>query len=368
MTPEAHLRVQFPNSGTPLATTFKGLFAAKELTRVRIAVAFARWDGIGLIADELEGFLAKGGSYQSIFGVENQVTTPDALLHCIYLQSLYKGYDYAGAMEPEFRNSLFHTKLFEFRSEKFIDAFIGSANLTGGGLERNTELVAHIRCAVESDAAKALDQEWQRLVSASVRLDLAKLQNWSQNSASGKEGDGAFESPNDSSLPILNSGLKGAKKPFFKSLLGGTKKSKTRKVVKAANVLTQKPSKLYLEILAYETGGSGGPNGSAGYQVQLPVAVLSAYFGVGVSQSKEITIEFANETITTKLTHFSNNTHRMRLKPILKVKRPNILIITRDGVDAYRGEFVAASKYAQILKSKCTEQSRPGARRWGLSE
>ncbi len=60
-----------------------------KLERVRFAVAFARWDGIGLIASSLENFVSRGGRFESIFGAGNGITTPDALYYGILLRKLF---------------------------------------------------------------------------------------------------------------------------------------------------------------------------------------------------------------------------------------------------------------------------------------
>jgi hypothetical protein len=54
-----------------LYTRIKGLLATANLERFRVAAAYARWDGIGLIASQIENFLAEGGEFQSIYGVSN---------------------------------------------------------------------------------------------------------------------------------------------------------------------------------------------------------------------------------------------------------------------------------------------------------
>ena len=319
-----------------------------------------------MIAENLEKYLENGGNYETIFGVENGITTPDALLHCLYLGSIYKNYRYYGGIEPKFANSLFHSKFFDFSFADHRVLIVGSANLTGGGLERNSEFLVKIVTPTKHAFSKSMDEEWARLKLAAVKISPAKIQTWATSNNGGSE-KGKDESASPSkSLPYLPSNLKKPKKPVFTKFLGPGKKVAKAEILKAANTLSEKPSTLYLQILAYETGGSGGVNGSQGYQVQLPVAVLSTYFGIGKNESKEISIKFPNELIITNLTHFSNNTHRLRLKPILAVNRPNILIFKRIGTDAYSANFVGLKRYDSVLKKHCIEQSRSGARKWGM--
>ena len=66
------------------------------------------------------------------------------------------------------------------------------------------------------------------------------------------------------------------------------------------------------------------------------------------------------------LTHFGNNTHRVRLRPLRDIKRPAIVVFRRSGANRYDCSVVPAKDYAKILAAKCTEQTRKGARLWGM--
>ena len=84
-------------------------------------------------------------------------------------------------------------------------------------------------------------------------------------------------------------------------------------------------------ILKYETGGQGdGKN--RGYQIQLPVATLAAFFGVGQNESKEASFRFATDTVKVHLAHFGNNTHRVRLRPLQNIARPAIVVFERRAI------------------------------------
>src|SRR5690349_21466841 len=124
--PSVALLEQWPKGTNQLFKRLTTLLQTVGLQRVRIAVAYARWDGIGLIAPQLEDFLDEGGEFQSIYGVANGVTTPDCLLYSLYLQELYKKHTYAGAIEDEYANSIFHPKFFEFKFTERTIVIIGS--------------------------------------------------------------------------------------------------------------------------------------------------------------------------------------------------------------------------------------------------
>ena len=88
------LRHQITNTSEHLYKRLNALLATPNLKRVRIAAAYARWDGIGLIATSLETLLKSGGEFQCIYGVNNGVTTPDSFLYSLYLRELYPPLDW----------------------------------------------------------------------------------------------------------------------------------------------------------------------------------------------------------------------------------------------------------------------------------
>jgi HKD family nuclease len=131
------------------------------LERFRIAVAYARWDGLGLFSKQLESFMDGGGEFQAIYGVANGVTTPDALLYSLYLKELYTTHTYAGGVEDKYADAIFHPKLFELRVGDRTILIVGSANLTGGGLLRNTELVAELEVPRGDPTEAAAEDAWK---------------------------------------------------------------------------------------------------------------------------------------------------------------------------------------------------------------
>ena len=128
--------------------------------------------------------------------------------------------------------------------------------------------------------------------------------------------------------------------------------------------MTQRPERLYLEVLSYETGAQSAAH--QGYQIQLPTATLGAYFGVGDQQKTQVTLRFPNDTLKVHLTHFENKTHRIRLRPLRDVPRPAIVRFDRAGQDTYNCTILIGKRYETALTKKCTHQTRQGARRWGL--
>jgi len=354
---------QTPHGPNQLFKRIATLLQTDNLQRLRIAVAYARWDGIGLFARQLEEFLDEGGEFQSIYGVGNGVTTPDSLLYSLYLQELYKKHTYAGAIEDEYANSIFHPKFFEFRFAERSVVIVGSANLTGGGLLRNTELSVEIETPHGDPLEREIDEAWKSMRAGSEELTLKLVRKLKNESDLASERDRG-EDRGKASKPWLKVKAKASPKPLFKKVLNLATPAKRSKLFAKMDPLTIRPQRLYLQILAYETGGQGDDH--PGYQIQLPVATLATFFGVGQNETKEATFRFPGEIVTTHLTHFGNNTHRVRLRPLRDIDRPAIVIFHRVDDDEYKCSVVPPRNYAKVLAAKCTEQLRTGARKWGL--
>lgn len=330
---------------------------------MRAAVAYARWDGLGLISKDIEAFLTTGGDLQTIYGVANGVTTPDALLYALYLQDLYKKHSYAGAIEDKYANSTFHAKFFDFQFRDETVIIIGSANLTGGGLLRNAELGVEIKALAGDPLLKDVDVAWKTMRAMSKKVTLPLVRELKSKIELGSEQDPGEGRP-DPKKPWLRTTAKRNPKPLFARILGVSGKARRSKIFSKLDALTTRPKRLYLQIMKYETGGHDG--GGPGYQVQLPVGTLATFFGIGENEARQVMLRFPEDEFKATLTHFENNTHRVRMLPIRDIPRPAIVIFERIGVDDYRCSIVSTSRYASLLRRKCTEQAREGARRWGL--
>lgn len=349
-----------------LADRLNGLIAAQGLERFRAAVSYVRWSGLGLIANNIEQFLKVGGKFHTIYGVGNGITTPDSLLYSLYLKEQYAPQIYAGAIEDKYQNAAFHPKFFEFQFKTKIVALVGSANLTGGGMLTNTEMALQVEVPRNHALEKQLDQAWNDMLAQSQVVTLPRIRKLKQDAELGSELDRENPNPKTAAKSFIPPPKKPAPKPLYLKVLNAPKKAAKEKFLPKLDALTQKPVKLYLQILKYETGGQK-PGGTAGYQIQLPVATLTAFFGVAPNQTQEVSFRFGAETINVHLTHFGNNTHRVRLKPLRDIKRPAIVVFERKAHNDYDCTVVPAGQYAKVLAQKCVEQTRTGARKWGLS-
>lgn len=364
MTPS--LLHQISNGSEDICQRLNALLNTNGLKQVRFSVAYARWDGIGLVSDALETFLNGGGRFESVYGAGNGVTTSDALHYGLLLAARYPGRTYSGFIEDKYLNAIYHPKLYEFRYSDRVVALVGSANLTGGGLARNGELVVELSAPLADATAKQLSTFWTWAKSESKEVTAAEINRLAKASGAGNERRDEVGGAK-SGKPALKVQAKLAPKPIFQKVLNLPASDNKVKNKLLANMgsITERPTHLYLQIFERETGGHKGKSGSL---VQLPVATLGAFFGLQEGEKREVTFRFPTEEVTSRIIHNSNHTHQVRLNPIFSVKRPAIIHFERIGGDVYKASFVPAPAYASTLSSKCPEQRRAGSRRWGMFE
>lgn len=335
-----------------------------DLERVRFAVAFARWEGIGLISSSLEKFLSRGGRFESVYGAGNGITTPDALYYGLLLKELFPSRIYAGFVEDEYANASFHPKFYEFRSADHVRVIAGSANLTGGGLQRNSEVSIEAEFLRGSVEEQSLDQYWKDVKNKAASVTVAHVLRLSKTLGAAAE-KSSVVTPK-AGKPYLPVGTKPQPRPLFEKILGLTKPTQIAKdkLLAKFSAISERPNNLYIQILARETGGQKGNPGSA---VQLPVATLGAFFGVAREEDRKIHLQFPGGGIDTNITHFSNNTHQLRIQPILSISRPAVLHLQRLAPDFYKAQFIQPASYKKMLAKHCLYQSRKNSRLWGFA-
>lgn len=122
--------------------------------RVDIAVSFLRLSGLGLVLEELRAFRARGGGLRLLTSTYLGVTQADALR--TLAESLapheLKVYDRSAPG--------FHLKLFVFEHGELSSCWVGSSNMTKGGLASNLELNVNPR---EPQVIDAIRQEFELL-------------------------------------------------------------------------------------------------------------------------------------------------------------------------------------------------------------
>jgi len=330
----------------------------KEL---RILVSYANWYGLSAISAPLEAFLRRGGVVRSLFGIDNGVTTPDALAYAFYLtQEFPDGYRLAAVVPWQYSDSIFHPKFFKFDRTRQSVVLVGSANLTAGGVLRNHEVGVEITTNRGERAEVECRALWRKYAKGSKNITptlIRRLDRANRLSAERVKAETAAR-PGHPSIGLV---LRSRKRPaLFKHILdSGAGARRRHEALAQSDTLSRRPKRLYLQILR-ETGG--------GHQVQLPVATLGAFFGVGTGETKRVTFRFEDEVVDVTLTHFANNTHRVRLRPLQGIRRPAIVVFHRSATisDDYRCDIKVGRHYQEQLRH-CKEQTRSGSRKWGLA-
>jgi HKD family nuclease len=206
--------LQITGGAVHLADRLNELLGADDLTRLRIAVSYVRWSGLGILATGIEGFLKTGGELQTIYGISNKVTTPDSLLYSLYLQQIYSTHTYAGVVEDQYQNATFHPKFFEFKFKDKTIALIGSGNLTAGGLVNNTEISVEVEFANGDLLLPALDDAWKKFSSLAHPVTLQKIRKLKDQQTLGSELDREPGHGNEKTKPFIKFNKTIAKKPL----------------------------------------------------------------------------------------------------------------------------------------------------------
>lgn len=134
---------------------FARVLKDKRVQRVDIATAWAT-EGPGL--DALERAVKRQKvRVRALVGIAGGHTTPDALKRLCKL----------GKVRLVEGNGLFHVKLYLFRRANTSSAWIGSANFTGPGFEKNEEVLLETTNAAEAvdwfkNRWKEVDADWSR--------------------------------------------------------------------------------------------------------------------------------------------------------------------------------------------------------------
>lgn len=135
-----------------------GLQSADEIA---VSVSFLRCSGLGLILDDLKDFTSRGGRARILTSTYMGVTQPEALSTLLQFSNVESRVHVAEAPNPFQRVAPtgFHTKFFIFRKDE-SECWVGSSNLTKGGLAANIEANLHHK---DMAAIKSLQDVFERL-------------------------------------------------------------------------------------------------------------------------------------------------------------------------------------------------------------
>jgi HKD family nuclease len=142
----------------------------------KMVIAYAKFSGIGRIYEDISKFSDENGITEAIIGIDQNITSYQALINLSTLtdSNLYIHHDKG--------ISTFHPKVYLFGNTNIERVFIGSSNLTGGGLYSNFEVNAGLELdesQTSNDFRDQITNYWNNLISDSntKKADLSFIQN-----------------------------------------------------------------------------------------------------------------------------------------------------------------------------------------------
>jgi HKD family nuclease len=132
--------------------------------KVLMFVAYVNETFFDCIGKSLESFATSGGDLQFIVGIDSRGTSRKALETLLNLSGSGRLYVYHNPGD-----GTFHPKMFIVRDEKKANVFVGSSNLTGGGLSNNFEINVDIELNLADKTDSALLAAFEEVVAKAIR-------------------------------------------------------------------------------------------------------------------------------------------------------------------------------------------------------
>jgi HKD family nuclease len=342
---------------TPFKNPFKdeliGELLNKKNTSFRALVAYLSWPGLDTIYEELEAFYeTKDTQLKMVIGLGNSTSEIDVLRYL--KERMPKGsFKVFNASNISYT---FHPKIYYFDKKDSLTVFIGSSNLSLGGISINSECLIKLEIDRNTDKLilKEIEDVWDTYSNPKSpfkrnnlkSIDTALLRGLEKfrkrldkiEKKQKRESNDLKKIFPELKIPIIStvshSPLISHKKSTFKSGIN-----------------------LFLEVLT-ETGANGT-------QVQIPSEVLIDYFGVdGDKSHKTIQLKFpGSEFRPSVICRFSNFTYRFTISEIVNFDRPLLLKFTKLGHNKYIVSFIRGIPYKKQIQN-CTNQTRSGAKHW----
>jgi HKD family nuclease len=147
--------------GQRLAQLLKNANPAK--CRVTMLVAYVNETFFDFIGQSFEIFITSGGDLQVIVGIDSRGTSRKALETLLNLLGSGRLYVYHNPGD-----GTFHPKMFIIRDDKKASVFVGSSNLTGGGLSNNFEINVEIRLNRANKTDNALLTAFEEIIAKAI--------------------------------------------------------------------------------------------------------------------------------------------------------------------------------------------------------
>lgn len=316
-------------------------------TQLRIIVAYISWYGIRPMHRELEKFHDAGKKVSIIIGVGGGRSESEGIKYLI--ERLYNADLFIfHAPSPNFT---FHPKIYIFSNDSKRLVFIGSNNFTMGGLFCNCE------CAVKLSLNYKSDKKYWKEINAIWGSYLKPLKPFKKGNL--KKITSKLLYAYSKEIETAQKTYKKSSKPILKKLFPAVQIIRPPVPPVEKRVSKKKVGKILLLEILKETGARGT-------QVQVPRRVIDYYFDAPVKGYQTIELKFGYERVRPAvICHFPNKTHRISFHELGGLRRPLLMKFNESGENRYSVKLITGKEYKKLIK-KCTNQTRSGARRWGI--
>lgn len=135
-----------PLGNRRLLEDIKRCLKDKELSEFGFSVAFAKIGPLYRLQELIQAWRAEGKKVSGIFGIDHCGTSIQALRFALeHLDNVYY---------TQYRGHSFHPKIYWFKGQAKAIAFIGSNNLTMGGMELNFEAAIELEFSLPDELAE----------------------------------------------------------------------------------------------------------------------------------------------------------------------------------------------------------------------
>lgn len=354
------------------------LLESSSFNQFKCLTAFVTIGGILSFEQQLRNFLVSGNRLEWILGIDNGITSKEALSFLRGLKLEFNDLVDINVFSAGSDQYIFHPKLYSFESEKSCVLITGSANTTSGGLLSNFELsmvATFTKDSVEgSQTYQQFNEIWSQYATPKPPLDQTNLldilspeiTSLLESEETRRETSSEERSPRRRH-PLRDSNKGREIAQNIRARFGNPTHTRIENFEQEL-VLEQEqetiPDMLIMDILT-ETRGT---------QVQLPKAIINSYFPNQLENHLYFnnggTVTFEDIRPIVILDH--NDTRRIEIREIRGVARPLIIRFNRvpGYINRYIYELIGTGhpEFNQLdtLLSSEGNQRRPGSRRWTI--
>lgn len=318
--------------------------AGKRDRSIQILSAFVSGGAMRALSPLFDVFLADGNRIEIIFGIDRNGTDREAVVQLAGFQKRYAKQAEVFLFNAPSQSSIFHPKLFLYGDQRSLrEAVVGSANLTLGGLANNFESLLHYSSFAKRGATGSEIRElWKLFRHPAAPLRPEYLSRLSPSTAASLVRRLPAPRPNES--PAARGKIVKLWRPLSRVRLPRSSNPpqwprKTRSPRKSAT-----RSYLLMDVLQ-ETRRT---------QMQIPLPVVSGFFGASRDDSPTFRISILTDTGTSQPVErplvATGSMRRLEMPTIEGLTRPLSVLFVRLGQRAFAYRLIAQedAEYGQV--------------------